>query len=130
MNVYNFSAALVAQEETSEGLFERMRKSLRLKGRSIVFPRSSIANPYLHQKLSKAGATITEVVVYENTKPPYRELPSEKVDQIIFTSPSTVQNFLTDYGKIPSSWTILAKGRRTQKSLREQGYLSEILVDG
>jgi uroporphyrinogen III methyltransferase/synthase len=130
LNVYNFSAALVAQEETSEGLFERMRKSLRLKGRSIVFPRSSIANPYLHQKLSKAGATITEVVVYENTKPPYRELPSEKVDQIIFTSPSTVQNFLTDYGKIPSSWTILAKGRRTQKSLREQGYLSEILVDG
>ncbi|MCB9757442.1 MAG: uroporphyrinogen-III C-methyltransferase [Candidatus Omnitrophica bacterium] len=128
LNVYNFSATLVAHDETSEGLFKEMRRSLCLKGRSIVFPRSSITNPYLRQQLAKSGAAITEVVVYENTKPPYRKLPSEEVEQIIFTSPSTVHNFLADYGKIPSQWTILAKGRRTQKSLREQGYLSEILV--
>lgn len=128
LNVYGFSAALVACDETSEGLFKQMKQSFSLKGRSIVFPRSSISNPYLRQQLLKAKAVITEMVVYKNIKPPYRELPFEEVDHVIFTSPSTVKNFLVDYDKIPKQWTILAKGRHTQKSLREAGYLSEVLV--
>ncbi len=128
LNLYGFCARLVAQDETSVGLFAQMKSALKLKGKRIVFPRSSLSNPYLQESLTKAGAKIREVVVYENTKPPRRELPTEKIDQVFFTSPSTVQNFLKDYGGIPQEWTILAKGRRTQQALQQAGYAGAKII--
>ncbi len=126
LNLYGFCARLVAKDETSVGLFFEMKTALKLKGKKIIFPRSSLSNPYLQKALTKAGAKITQVVVYENTKPPKRELPAEKIDQVIFTSPSTVQNFLADYEVIPKEWSILAKGRPTQQTLRQAGYASVV----
>lgn len=127
---YGFSPRLVADEESSEGLFKLMKKSLKLKGRRIIFPRSSLSNPYLEQHLTKVGAKVREVIVYENSKPAKRELPSGQIDQAIFTSPSTVRNFLEDYGAIPKDWAIFAKGKPTQRTLAAAGYKSEILVSG
>ncbi|MCC6759523.1 MAG: uroporphyrinogen-III C-methyltransferase [Candidatus Omnitrophica bacterium] len=127
---YGFSPRLVAGEESSEGLFKLMKRSLKLKGRRIIFPRSSLSNPYLEQHLTKAGAKVREVIVYETTKPAKRELPSGQIDQAIFTSPSTVRNFLEDYGAIPKGWAIFAKGKPTQRALVSAGYKSEILVSG
>lgn len=126
--IYNFSANLVSTDETSVGLFKAIKKNFNLKGKSIIFPRSSIANPYLEQQLTKSGAKVREIVVYNNTKPAVRELPMERIDQIIFTSPSTVKNFLADYKIISKEWKILAKGKRTQQALKQMGYLAEVLV--
>lgn len=125
---YGFAPKLVATEESSEGLFKLMKKNLTLKGRRIIFPRSSLSNPYLEQQLTKAGAKVQNVIVYENTKPPKRDLPAEKVGQVIFTSPSTVRNFLADYGAVPGEWKIYAKGVPTQKALKQAGFHGEILV--
>ncbi|MCB9772347.1 MAG: uroporphyrinogen-III C-methyltransferase [Candidatus Omnitrophica bacterium] len=126
--IYNFSANLVSHDETSVGLFKAIKKNFDLKGKSIIFPRSSIANPYLEQHLTKSGAKVREIVVYNNTKPSRRELPLEKIDQIIFTSPSTVENFLADYKTILKEWKIFAKGKRTQQALKQAGYSAEVLV--
>ncbi len=128
LRVYGFSAKLVSEDETSQGLFKAMKKSFQLKGKTIIFPRSSLSNPYLKQRLAQAGARIKEVVVYENMKPAKRALPAEKIDQVFFTSPSTVVNFLKDYGSVPKGWNILAKGRLTRETLRQAGYSCEILV--
>jgi len=125
---YSFAAKLVATEESSVGLFKVMKTSLKLKGRKIIFPRSSLVNPYLEQQLIKAGAKVQKVIVYENSKPEKREWPTGKIDQVIFTSPSTVRNFLEDYGNIPKDWQIMAKGLPTQNALAAAGYKSEILV--
>jgi uroporphyrinogen-III synthase len=72
--------------------------------------------------LNALGALVSEITIYENTKPAKRDLPSVPIDGVIFTSPSTVRNFLTDYGTIPSSWQIMAKGPVTLKTLQEAGY--------
>lgn len=128
LGVYGFTAQLVSKDETSEGLYKAMKKALKLKGRRIVFPRSSLPNPYLTQYLAKTGAKILEFVVYENTKPAHKDLPTEKIDQVIFTSPSTFNNFLADYGSVPGDWEILAKGKRTQRELIKAGYSAVKLV--
>lgn len=115
---------LVSSVETSVGLFEEMKHVFSLTDKKILFPRSSLPNPYLKDHLLGLGAKVDEWVVYENKKPVKRDLSKVKIDQVIFTSPSTVKNFLDDYESIPPDWKIYAKGSYTKKILKEAGYNS------
>ena len=124
---HHYKPALVANVETSEGLYADIKKHFKVKDKRFLFPRSSVSNPYLKKNLEKAGARVDELVVYENNKPPKKSLPADGVNKVLFTSPSTVENFLKDYTKIPEGWKILSKGTRTQKALEEAGYKSEII---
>lgn len=122
LQMYGVQAAIVSPEETAQGLLKAITKSLDIKGKRILFPRSSLPNPYLKEALVTHGAEVNEITIYENTKPVKRDLPDGKIDGIIFTSPSTVENYLTDYGKIPENWHILVKGPVTLKKIQEAGY--------
>ncbi|MDO8674793.1 MAG: uroporphyrinogen-III C-methyltransferase [Candidatus Omnitrophota bacterium] len=119
---YGIIPFIVAQEETAQGLLEALLDVMDVKGKHILFPRSSLPNPFLKDALTENGAEVMEWAVYENVKPPKRDLPAVPIDQVIFTSPSTVKNFLADYGTIPAHWDILAKGPVTAKALKEAGY--------
>ena len=119
---YNIQAAVVSPEATAQGLLKAITQHMDVQGKRILFPRSSLPNPYLKDALSVYGAIVEEITVYVNTKPAKRDLPSVGIDGVIFTSPSTVRNFLTDYDIIPSSWQIMAKGPVTLKTLQEAGY--------
>ena len=119
---YNIKAAIMPQEATAQGLLKAITQHMDVQGKRILFPRSSLPNPYLKDALSVYGAIVEEITIYTNTKPAKRDLPSAGIDGVIFTSPSTVRNFLTDYGIIPSSWQIMAKGPVTLKTLQEAGY--------
>ncbi|MDO8580823.1 MAG: uroporphyrinogen-III C-methyltransferase, partial [Candidatus Omnitrophota bacterium] len=125
---YGLKPTLVAETESGEGLVEAILNQKKIKGKKIIFPRSSLPNPYIRRKLIKAGADVDEYVVYCNIKPPKRELNVQSVDEVLFTSPSTVKNFLEDYGQIPKDWKILSKGPLTNKYLQEHGYKSELFV--
>lgn len=120
---------LIASEETGEGVFKALKKNYKLKGLRIVFPRSSLPNPFLKKALTKEGAIVVDVPVYQNTKPKKRLLPKEVIQTVVFTSPSTVVNFMKDYGKIPASWEILCKGPVSQKALKKFGYQAKIIVN-
>lgn len=117
----------MANEESSEGLVKELEEQFPLRGKKILFPRSSLPNPYLKEKLTALGNSVQEIVVYENVKPPKKKLPEDDIQKIIFTSPSTVKNFLKDYKKIPSRWKVLSKGTLTQRTLSELGYQSEVI---
>lgn len=114
--------SLTADEETSQGVYQGLMDNFRLSGQEILFPRSALPNPYLKTRLTEAGARVEEVALYTNTKPPRRPLPTEPIDAVIFTSPSTVTNFLRDYQTIPSEWVIFSRGPLTAAALRRGGY--------
>ncbi len=117
---------VISKVETSEGLLSELRKRYQLKGMRILFPRSSLPNPFLKDSLTKDGAMVREVTIYDNTKPPKRDFSFQDVTKVVFTSPSAVKNFLSDYGAIPKTWRILCKGPVTQKALKDAGYESEV----
>ena len=119
---FNIEALIVPQEETAQGLCQAITKHMNVEGRHILLPRSSVPNPFLKEALSTLGAIVTEITVYANTKPAQRHLPDLNITGVIFTSPSTVRNFLTDYGTIPEHWQIMARGPVTLKALQEAGY--------
>jgi len=89
----------------------------------------SLPNPALKEELTKLGANVKQFTVYQNIKLPKRDLPVNGIDKILFTSPSTVRNFLHDYNKIPAHWKVLSKGPVTRQSLKEAGYESEVLIN-
>ena len=119
---FNIKALIVASEETAHGLYHAITGYMNVQGRHILLPRSSLPNPFLKKALSALGAIVTEIAVYENTKPVQRPLPALNITGVIFTSPSTVRNFLTDYATIPEHWHIMARGPVTLKILQEKGY--------
>jgi uroporphyrinogen III methyltransferase/synthase len=125
---YGFKAKVMAEDETSEGMLMALEDAYDLKGKKILFPRSSLENPYLRENLRKLGAEVLELAVYENIKPAKRPLPSETIDKVFFTSPSTVRNFLEDYGTIPPEWKILSKGPHTKQALEKAGYKDQVSI--
>ena len=85
----------------SEFLSERIAAGLgSLQGKRILLPRADIASKKLPLLLRDKGALVDEVVAYKTVVP--RELKRDQiktvvesgVDAIIFTSPSTVHNFV------------------------------------
>jgi len=125
---YGFHPAVVAAVETSEGLLAALQKHYDFKGKKVLFPRSALPNPFLKEELVKLGAEVNEITVYQNVKAERVELPLQRINKVLFTSPSTVKNFLDYYGVIPRHWQILSKGSRTSDALKEAGYQSEVLV--
>lgn len=128
LKTFGLKPKVISAPETSEGLLGALLKEYTLKGKRILFPRSALPNPFLKDELIKRGAYVKELTVYENTKPAKRDISFENIKQVIFTSPSTVENFLADYGMIPEGWHILSRGPHTQKALEKAGYKSEVLV--
>lgn len=125
---FGLKPSIIPSEETGEGLFKAISAHQSLKGLRILFPRSSLPNPFLKMQLIKEGAEVTEVTVYENVPSPQKDFLNENIRKVIFTSPSTVKNFLDTYGVIPKHWQIFSKGPRTSEALREAGYESEVLI--
>jgi len=126
---FQLTPKITAPEETGQGLLKVLMECYNLSGMKILFPRSSLSNPFLKEALLAKGARVDELTIYQNRKPMYRELPPVPVEGAVFTSPSTVRNFLEDYGVIPASWQILAKGPLTQKALEKAGYKCQVIQE-
>ncbi len=127
---YGIIPTLIPELETSQGLFKALTSQFDLKGKKMLFPRSALPNPYLKNELTKTGVQVTELIVYENKKPVVSKRPDlSQVNSVIFTSPSTVKNFLDLCGAVPQNWKIFSKGTLTQETLKNAGYESEILID-
>lgn len=124
-----FTPAIIAKTETGAGLIKELKPySTSLKNQHILFPRSTLPNPYIAETLNNDfHAHVTMVPIYTNSKPPKRTLPIEPIDGIIFTSPSTVVNYISDYKTIPEHWSIWAKGPVTQRKLLDYGYKGQII---
>jgi uroporphyrinogen III methyltransferase/synthase len=124
---FGVNPQIISSKESAEGLFNILERLVNLENKTILLPRSSLPNPFLKEALEKKGALVKEWTIYKNTKPAKKTLPTFPLDGIIFTSPSTFKNFLEDYGTIPLSWRILAKGPVTAKALKEKGYQAHMV---
>ena len=81
-------------------------------------PRSNISDKGLAKALKKQGARVVTSFAYRNVMP--QELPDIDLkffDEIMFTSPSTVRNFMKRYGYIPEDIKIRCIGEVTGKEL-------------
>ncbi len=101
LSEFGLNADLIPEDESSTGLLREFSK-LNIENEKIFIPRSDLSDKGMTQKLQEFGAEVTASVAYKNVMPD--DLPDinfDHFDQIFFTSPSTVRNFINRYG-LPS----------------------------
>lgn len=118
---YGIVADEVAFPEDSEGMIQ-LFEDKEAKGK-ILIPRSDKALGIIPSGLKKTGLDVYTVEAYRNVMPTdIDKIDLTKIDSIVFTSPSCVDNFCTIYGSIPTDKSIVVKGCTTYKHLMKLGY--------
>lgn len=90
------------------------------KEKKIFLPHSNLTRPELLQAYKDAGE-LYSFVVYENTLPE-KKADFKDADYALFTASSTVENFITLYGKDALKKTkVISIGDITSKTIKEHG---------
>ena len=116
---FGIIADLVPGEESSQGLINAFKK-IDIKNKRIFMPRSDLSDKGLEKALELQGALVSSSVAYKNVMP--KDLPDLNLnffDEIMFTSPSGVRNFVKRYGKLPKKVRVSCIGEVTHKEAKK-----------
>ena len=108
------------EEEENEDLDENMNEDLEEHRPAILYPQSNLSNNTIAEELYKAGYDVETISVYVNKMPKHpRRVNLNHFKRIVFTSPSTIDNFIKLYGKLPDNVEFITRGPITQAHLDE-----------
>jgi hydroxymethylbilane synthase len=108
----------LAEEETSEGIVTILTQ-IPLKEAYIFWPHSALSRSVITEYFRSQHLKWRECILYTSVPHLPGPLPDlEEFEEIIFTSPSTVEAFLKFFGPIPSNKMITAIGTITLKRLQ------------
>jgi uroporphyrinogen III methyltransferase/synthase len=109
---YGLKVDLVPAEYRAEAIAHAFSQSGDVSGLTVLIPRADIGREVVGDELRRQGAHVTEVVAYrtqvvdperEGEPDVYRMLLDRRVDAIMFTSASTVRNFVKIIGAEPAA---------------------------
>lgn len=114
-----FLVESVANEESSEGLIKEILGHLR--GSSYLFwPHSAQSRTVIKDFLGRQPYRYQECLLYDTVpKAPERPIDLADIDEIIFTSPSTVEAFIRFFGPLPQNKILTPIGPITQAALKK-----------
>lgn len=118
------------QYEHSFELFEKMDLDnydheladfvYRYENRLVFYPHSSLSPEDIPLALQELDFNVLSAVVYNNELPKNpRRVNLNHFKRIVFTSPSTIDNFIKLYGKLPENTEFITRGPITQAHLEE-----------
>ena len=88
--------------------------------RLVFYPHSSLSSEAIPLALQELGFNVDSVVAYNNVLPKHvRRVNLNHFKRIVFTSPSTIDNFIKLYGKLPENTEFITRGPITQAHLEE-----------
>ncbi len=123
----------------AESMLREILQTMSPEGRQVLIPRSDIGRNVLPDGLREAGARVDTIQVYRNVRPAVdgaelcRDLVSESLPVLTFTSPSTVNHFsdlLDESARAAvSRCTIAAIGSTTARALHEAGFAPDVVPE-
>ena len=130
-----FRVDYVAEENSGEGLARELRGAL--AGRSVLLPRSDLADGRLPEALREAGARVTGIVAYRTVAPLSADpallaaIRERRADAILFSSASAFRNIANFFAEaelidISNRAAFAAIGPSTAAAMREAGVRVEI----
>jgi len=126
---------IVPEEFISEGVVAAL-KGQDMQGARVLIPRAEVARDVIPEGLKELGATVDVAVAYRTVssgrdgKELEKLIEEGKVDVITFTSPSTVNNFVTIVGEdfnLPENIRIACIGPVTEKAAQKAGLRVDIM---
>ena len=113
---------LVAQQETAEGIVDLL-ETMELTQAKVLWPHSALSRPVIVEYLEARGVECDSCVFYDTHMRRPEIMPDLKeYDEIIFTSPSTIDAFVELFGKLPDGKTLTCIGQVTEKHLMSYSY--------
>jgi uroporphyrinogen-III synthase len=120
MSCHLRSPDLTPEHETQEGLIELLKQSA-LDGAYFLLPRSSLSRPILLRFFQERKIRFAACDLYDTVTQKLEPVPDLKtIDEIVFTSPSTVRGFLEIFGDLPKDKRLHAIGPITAQALQEK----------
>lgn len=104
------------EEDNSYGVLSWF--SSQSRGR-VLIPRSNLALPIIPEGLRQLGFEVDCVTAYINRMPEHpKKVNLDEIDRIVFTSPSTIDNFIRLYGALPEKKELVTRGPITEQHLQ------------
>ena len=124
---YGLCADLIPKLESSQGLLDCFSE-LNLSGQRVLLPQANIAHKTLENGLAEQGAKVTPLTVYQTLELQPDPVDLTYIDQIIFTSGSTVRAFVNQHGStLPDHITCYGIGEPTVAEARKHGIAATVL---
>lgn len=120
LETLGIKVTITAKSETSEGIVEEMH-GIDLSNSRIFWPHSALSRSVISDYLTGEGIKFEEWILYDtvfNENVPLTQL--DTVEEIIFTSPSTVDAFLHFYKELPKNKILTPIGSVTCLYLQNQ----------
>lgn len=107
----------ISNEETQEGVV-KLLSVMNLDGSYLFMPRSSLSRPVLSNFFNERQLRYQACDLYDtHSQIPHPRPDLNLIDEIVFTSPSTVKAFMEIFGKLPQGKKCLAIGPVTKQAL-------------
>ena len=104
------------EEDNSYGVVSWF--SSQSRGR-VLIPRSNLALPIIPEGLRQLGFEVNCITAYNNRMPEHpKKVNLDEIDRIVFTSPSTIDNFIRIYGALPEKKELVTRGPITEQHLQ------------
>ena len=104
------------EEDNSYGVISWF--SSQSRGR-VLIPRSNLALPIIPEGLRQLGFEVDCITAYNNRMPEHpKKVNLDEIDRIVFTSPSTIDNFIRLYGALPEKNELVTRGPITEQYLQ------------
>lgn len=117
LTIHGMPAQHVAAQEQQEGLIHLLNE-LDLDDAYLFLPRSSLARPLLTNYFLEREIRHQSCDLYDTHTQLFSEVPDlRQIDEIVFTSPSTVHAFLEIFKTLPSGKKLTAIGPITEQTL-------------
>lgn len=106
--------AIMTQNECSEGLIEEL-KGHQLQDAYLFWPHSALSRPVITNYFKSTNIRYLDCVLYTTELQKIEPIPNlDAVGEIQFTSPSTVDNFITLFGPLPATKQLTPIGPVTE----------------
>jgi len=126
LKTFGVLADMQPKLESSTGLLEEFKKAS-VKGKKVLLVRPKVGSSMLLDGLADADAAIEEVMVYRNVEIEPEETDFDFIDQILFTSGSTVRAFLKRYSSVPDGIKVYCLGQPTLNEAEKHNISAELL---
>ena len=123
---FGIKADLVAETESSSGLLEAF-STIDVSGLSILLPQAEVSSEQLPEDLAARGAKVEKLTVYKTIEKEIDDVDLDYIDQVLFTSGSTVRAFVEKFSNIPKHIEALCLGIPTQTIAKEHGIEANII---
>lgn len=114
---YGMNSILTAKQETAEGVVELL-DTLDLSNSYLFWPHSALSRPIITDYMKSRKVMWRDCEIYTTETRYPNPIPSlDEFEEIVFTSPSTVEAFIKIFGSLPSDKTLTAIGPVTHERL-------------